>query len=290
MKKRANIADPVLIADGVYWVGFADKRSGLHCNPYLIVDGDEAVVIDGGSRPDFPTVMLKILQSGISPNQIAALIYQHYDPDLCGSIPNFENIIDRDDLKIISDKRNTFFIHHYYVSSPIVSLNQLQHSYTFKSGRRLEFFNTPYCHSMGSFVTFDTKTKVLFTSDLFGGSYPNWNLFLRLPPDAQTCALQCATCRIPDKECPLADCMQFHRAVMPSTRALHNSLRIIAEIPFRILAPQHGSIIDTHADMVAVFKALLSLSDVGIDGVRTACAPCDAQRILDNCAKGCGLK
>lgn len=52
-----NYDRPVKIADDTYWIGFYDKVSGLHCNPYLIVDGDEAVVIDGGSRPDFPIVM-----------------------------------------------------------------------------------------------------------------------------------------------------------------------------------------------------------------------------------------
>ncbi len=97
-----NYESSVEIADGIYWVGFYDAQSGLHCNPYLILDHDEAVVIDGGSRPDFATVMMKIMQTGIAPKQIQALVYQHYDPDLCGSIPNFEDIIRRKDLKIIS--------------------------------------------------------------------------------------------------------------------------------------------------------------------------------------------
>jgi len=43
--------------------------------------------------------------------------YQHYDPDLCGSIPNFEGIIKRKDLKIISASENLIFIRHYSVSS-----------------------------------------------------------------------------------------------------------------------------------------------------------------------------
>jgi sigma-B regulation protein RsbU (phosphoserine phosphatase) len=38
----------VEIAPGIFWVGFYDAPSGLHCNPYLIVDEDEAVVINTG--------------------------------------------------------------------------------------------------------------------------------------------------------------------------------------------------------------------------------------------------
>lgn len=115
-----NYDRPIKIADDIFWIGFYDVESGLHCNPYLIIDGDEAIVIDGGSRPDFPTVMMKILQTGISPSNIVALIYQHYDPDLCGSIPNFEDIIDRDDLKIITSKCSNRFIRHYSVISPLL--------------------------------------------------------------------------------------------------------------------------------------------------------------------------
>ena len=63
------------IADGIYWVGFANPEAGLHCNPYLIVDGGEAVLIDSGSRNDFSTVMLKIMRTGTNPVQIRRLIY-----------------------------------------------------------------------------------------------------------------------------------------------------------------------------------------------------------------------
>ena len=62
-----NNESSVEIAGGIYWVGFHDTESGLHCNPYLIVDNDEAVVIDGGSRPDFATVMMNIMETGIDP-------------------------------------------------------------------------------------------------------------------------------------------------------------------------------------------------------------------------------
>ena len=45
---------PIEIADNIYWVGFHEKISNFHCNPYLIVEGDRAVLIDAGSRPDLP--------------------------------------------------------------------------------------------------------------------------------------------------------------------------------------------------------------------------------------------
>ncbi len=105
--------EPVKIADGIYWVGYSDNNAGLHCNPYLIIEGEEAVLIDGGSRDDFSNVMLKILRTGIEPSQIIRLIYQHYDPDLCSSLPQMESIINHDNLRIISHDDNNLFIHYY---------------------------------------------------------------------------------------------------------------------------------------------------------------------------------
>ncbi|MBU2551603.1 MAG: MBL fold metallo-hydrolase [Proteobacteria bacterium] len=256
----------IKIAENVYWVGFFDTQSGLHCNPYLIIDGDEAVVIDSGSRPHFPVVMMKILQTGIDPSSISALIYQHYDPDLCGNIPNFEDLIAREDLKIISDANNNMFIRHYSVTSKLYALDPMEFCYTFSSGRRLTFHSTPYCHSTGSFVTFDEQSGILFTSDLFGSFGGKWELFLELTSDCHGCrAFQ--DCPRGRSYCPLPDILKFHQTIMPSERALRYALERISAIPCAMLAPQHGSIIHKPEDIVEVTKQLAALEDVGIDGV-----------------------
>ena len=256
----------VEIAPGIFWVGFYDAPSGLHCNPYLIIDENEAVVIDGGSRPDFATVMLKILQAGITTQQIKALIYQHYDPDLCGSIPNFEDAIRQEDLQILSASENMMFIRHYSISSPLVSLSKLKFEYAFSSGRKLQFIKTPYSHSAGSFMTFDPQSGVLFTSDLFGSYGVNWELFLKLKAECIECKnlSQCPR-KLPN--CPVNDILNFHRKIMNSNTALRYSLGQIAKIPFKILAPQHGSIIADEDLLQYIFNLLASLEDVGIDGI-----------------------
>ena len=270
MKKEMteHYESAIEVAGGIYWIGFYDLDSGLHCNPYLIIDNDEAVVIDGGSRPDFPTVMMKILRTGVALPGIKALIYQHYDPDLCGSIPNFEALIGRPDLKIISDAANHMFIRHYAAKSRLVSLESIRHEYRFKSGRTLRFVNTPYSHSAGSFVTFDTKTNVLFSSDLFGSYGSQWELFLKL--DAS--CIECTTFPIcPNKKiyCPLSDILSFHQQIMTSAKALRHSLKQVLKIPFMKILPQHGSIISQPNDFVLLFKLLGNADDIGIDAITT---------------------
>jgi flavorubredoxin len=265
-KDDIDLESSVEIADGVHWVGFFDEQAGLHCNPYLIVDNDEAIVIDGGSRPDFATVMMKILQTGIVPNQIIALLYQHYDPDLCGSIPNFEDIIKRKDLRIISDSANLMFIRHYSVSTRLLPISTLNYQYAFSSGRTLQFIKTPYSHSGGSIVTFDSQSGILFTSDLFGSLGLEWELFLNLKPECLGC-VSLAECPEARDLCPIKDILNFHKTVMPSEKALRYSLQRILDIPFTMIAPQHGSIIKDRETLRYVFEQLATLNGVGIDGI-----------------------
>ena len=265
-KESHNYENVIEIADGIFWVGFYDKQSGLHCNPYLVVDNDEALVIDGGSRPDFATVMMKILQTGIAPQQIRALLYQHYDPDLCGSIPNFEDIIKRDDLKIISASENLMFIRHYSVASKLYSLKSVNFQFEFSSGRTLQFIKTPYCHSAGSFVTFDPKSKILFSSDLFGSYGTDWELFLELQPECMEC-VNVSNCPRNDPKCPVDEMLNFHENLIPSEKALKYALEKILAAPFKMIAPQHGSIISDKKHIPFVIEQLIALKQVGIDGI-----------------------
>lgn len=263
-KKNLDYERAVEIAPGIFWIGFYDKDSGLHCNPYLIVDHDEAVVIDGGSRPDFPTVVMKILQTGIPVSSIRTLIYQHYDPDLCGSIPDFEFIIENDDLEILSHEENNMFIRHYSVSSKMRSILGKNNTYTFSSGRTLEFIHTPYSHSGGSFVTFDSLSGILFTSDLFGSYGQKWELYLELEDHCRECTMT-SNCPKGHEICPLKDIMRFHQKIMTSEKALHYALDAMAEVPFHTIAPQHGSIISGIENIVTVFTHLYRQKNIGID-------------------------
>ena len=258
--------NPIEIAEGIYWVGYTDDNAGLHCNPYLIIEGDEAVLIDGGNRDDFSTVMLKILRTGLDPCQICRLIYQHYDPDLCGNLPQLEAIINRDDLEIISHSENNIFIHYYSKKTPKKDFRFLNHEFVFKTGRKLKFFATPFCHTPGSFVTFDEKTKTLFSSDIFGSYDSRWELFLELNEECRSCEGK-PVCAKNGKKCPLDGIKKFHQQVMSSTKAMTHTLDVLESIDTEIIAPQHGSILSSKEDIKAVIRHIRSLDKIGIDYV-----------------------
>lgn len=262
--EKLDYNEPIKIAEGIYWIGFSDTNIGLHCNPYIIIDGDEAVVIDGGSRNEFSTVMMKILQTGVNPNIIERLIYQHYDPDLCGSLPHFESIIKNDNLKILSHRENNIFINYYASKKPKECIEQKGLVYTFRSGRELRFIRTPYSHSPGSFITYDAKTKTLFSSDIFG-SYNNiWELYLETYNHCLTCSVE-ETCKVSQKLCPIKGIIDFHKRIMTSKVALNYALDQIEKLDIEMIAPQHGSVIVGKKDIQQVIRRIRNIDAIGID-------------------------
>lgn len=268
MDSYGKYEKPAPIAEGIFWVGFRGENTNLFCNPYLIVEDGQAVLIDAGSRTDFAVVMMKILQAGIDPGQIVALIYQHYDPDLCGSMPNFIDMCDNTTLKVLSEKSNTYFLSYYihrdkhHLLSPIN-----EHGFEFSfNNRSLRFISTPYAHSQGSFVTYDEKTRTLFTSDLFGSFSTQWDLFIQLEEACFTCN-DYKDCPHGNTYCPFPDMIAFHRSVMPCEKALRHAIRKIKELDMDVIAPQHGSVLNRKRDIHFMADTLESLSGVGIDGV-----------------------
>lgn len=266
MNQKKSYNRPVEIAENVYWVGFHDVTTNLHCNPYLIVEGDRAVLIDAGSRPDFAVVMMKILQTGISPEQIVCLIYHHVDPDLCGSMSNMVDICTNPELKILSEPRNNTFLGYYLERDKrtlLKSIDEYKGVFTLRD-RMLRFVKTPYAHEAGSFVTYDEKSRVLFSSDLFGSFSSQWELFVDLADDCYTCRDydHCINRRI---YCPLPDILAFHKAVMPSEKAVRCAMEAIGKLDIELIAPQHGSIFKKKSDIKFLIEKLCDLKGVGID-------------------------
>ncbi|HOE17696.1 MAG TPA: MBL fold metallo-hydrolase [Syntrophorhabdaceae bacterium] len=257
---------PIQIAEGIYWVGFYEENTNLHCNPYLIAEGDKAVLIDAGSRPDFATVMTKILQAGVDPDNIVTLIYHHTDPDLCGSMPNVVDLCKNKDLTILSEKQDNIFINYYIDRDKhkfLKTINDLNFFFEF-NGRRLEFIRTPHAHCPGSFVTYDKRTKTLFSSDLFGSFSRQWELFTRLADQCPDCT-DYDNCIASRPYCPLPDIIHFHRDIMPSGKSLRYAMRQISTLDIDRIAPQHGSVFDQKKDIYFLIEKLSTLDKVGID-------------------------
>lgn len=211
---------PVEIADGIYLVGTTNKKGEIECNPYLIIDNDEAVLIDPGSVLDF-TQVFENVSSLVSPDKVKLIVAHHQDPDLCSSIPLFY----RNGITppVALHWRTSVLIRCYGISNQLYVVNENQWSWKFSSGRILRFIPAPYCHFAGSIMTYDEKTRTVFSGDLFG---------TLVFPD-----------HIYADESYKDGMYAFHEHYMPSHEVLMPVMDSLLRIPVERIAPQHGCII-----------------------------------------------
>lgn len=220
--KKYNYDNAVPVTCDIFWVGYFDSESNLHCNPYILIDDHEVVFFDPGSIPHFPTVMRKVIDH-VNPRDISVIVASHQDPDICGNLAVVEDVIERPDLQIAAHGHSIRFIRYYGVGSSFYQVENHDFKLTLKSGRVLEFIHTPFLHASGSIMTFDSKTRTLFSSDLFGALSDNWSLFAGK-----------------DFIKPLTG---FHEIYMSTSKLLGPCVEKVRQLkPERIL-PQHGSIL-----------------------------------------------
>lgn len=212
----------IKIADRIYWVGMYLDGDPFQCHPYLIENGDESILIDPGSMIEFVETTKKIASITEFRN-IKYIILHHQDPDLVAAVPEIEKLIDREDLQIITHSRMTVLIKHYLVKSSYYEIDKNSYELITNSGLKLRFLTTPYCHSPGAFVTYEPKTKTLFSGDIFGGIEQSWEFYA--------------------KEDYFEKAKQFHQEYMPSKDIFNYALSKIESLDIDLIAPQHGSII-----------------------------------------------
>ena len=214
---------PVWLADGIWWVGHVLKDDPFQCHAYLIEHGDQCVLIDPGSALTWGHVRAQV--EHITPlSNVRYLVASHQDADITAAIPFIEQESDREDLQIVTHWRTQTIIRHLGLRSDIYRVED--HAWTLDlGGRVLRFVLTPYAHFPGAFVTFDTRTGVLFTSDLFGGFTDGQRLFADSVDDFEVLR-------------------PFHQHYMPSREVLAYAMAQIESLPVTLIAPQHGLLID----------------------------------------------
>lgn len=237
-----NDAEAVEVTRGIYWVGSHDPKELYHCNPYLLIDGEEAVIFDPGGITDYPEVARKIF-SIVKPVQIRYVVLHHQDPDICASMPLLEEVLDHGQMKILTHSRASVLIGYHGIKNEFYLVDKNRYSLTLKSGRILRFLTTPFCHFPAAIVTYDEREKVLFSSDLFGAISPGWSLFAGEGYEEQM--------RI------------FHVGYMASTRHLSKVMERMATLDLEMILPQHGSIISK--EMIPQCIDFLKKLPCGID-------------------------
>jgi len=211
------------IAPNIYWVGYVIPDDPFQCHVYLIKNKDESILIDPGSMITFPVVLEKI--TSIMPlRDIKYIIMHHQDPDIVGCYSTLETLFPKGERYVVTHWRTEMLLKHYQWKTPFYLIDK--NDWKLKAGNReLEFVFTPYAHFPGAFCTYDKKSKILFSSDLFGGLTPEFELFAKSVDEYFEYA------------------KPFHKHYIPSKDVLNYALSKVKEKDISMIAPQHGSII-----------------------------------------------
>jgi len=129
------------------------------------MDGEEVLLIDPGSTLDFEIVK-KQIESIISVEKLTGIVVHHQDPDLCAAIPLFEKA--GFSAPIMCHWRTMLIAQHYGINSDWYLVNEHGYRYNFSGGRVLRFVPAAYLHFPGTVMTWDERSGVLFSGDLFG--------------------------------------------------------------------------------------------------------------------------
>lgn len=210
----------VQIAEGIYWVGIKDEIKGLQCNPYLLIDNDEAVLFDPGSVLDFKYIYENI-KSIIPIEKIKYVVLHHQDPDFCSSVPLFEN--EGAKFIIVTHWRTQTIARYYGIKSEYYLVDENNYTLKLRSGREILFVPTPYLHFPGAIASYDKTSKTLFSSDLFGAISDDSDLYAG--------------------EDYIEKMKTFHEHYMPSNDILRPVMEMFLMMDILVIAPQHGSII-----------------------------------------------
>ncbi len=225
---------PVQLGEGIYWIGYTETDSVFRTNAYLVKSGGEAALIDAGSAVYFDSMYSQI-EKIVDVGTINYFIQHHQDPDLCASLPRWEDKIGP--RKILAHTKANILIWHYGVKSELVNVDETGWELKLPD-RTLKFIFMPYMHSPGEIMTYDPKTKILFSGDIFGGLSMDWSLYAN--------------------EYYMDSMEMFMENYMPSTEIVNENLKRIEGLEIEMICPQHGSIIPKDS----VEKAVRTLKEL----------------------------
>jgi len=205
----------------VYWLG-VPEMTPFRCNTYLLVDGQEAIVIDPGCENAFDFVKMRVAQI-LPPEKVTALIICHQDLDGTASMTGWLAV--NPSVKILTSIPANFILPHDDKSdSAFVSMIE-NPVYTFESGRRLKFIESPFLCFPWAFTTYDEASKFLFSGDIWAAIEMEWRLVVE------------------DFEKHESELNCFHRDHMASNIAARGFINRLRGIEINAILPRHSSII-----------------------------------------------
>lgn len=156
-----------LSIDEMMFEGMWELPAGVTLNSY-IVKGDKTAIIDGFIGWDgVPETLYKALKAiDVNPENIDYLVVNHTEPDHSGWIEDFKKI--NQNFKLLGTVKAVDMVKSFYGQEIEIDVVKEGDSIDLGQGIQLSFYPVPNVHWPETMLTYEGKTKTLFSCDLFG--------------------------------------------------------------------------------------------------------------------------
>ncbi len=167
----------VNVTKDIYYIGVNDRETalfenmwplyqGVTYNSYLIADEKTALMdtVKINKVDDF----LAKLEDALGGKHLDYLVIQHMEPDHSSSI---ETVLNKyPDVRLVGNKKTIDMLKEFYGIDDTEKILEVAEGQELCLGSRtLKFFMTPMVHWPESMVSYETRDKILFSQDAFGG-------------------------------------------------------------------------------------------------------------------------
>ena len=237
--------EKVLYDDGVHkciMFSFDDEEqedSFLSVNQFLILQNDNAVLIDPGSEAIFDE-LYDAVSRYVSIENIKFIFFSHQDPDVSGSIGQWALTTK---AKFVMSGLWVRFMTHYGFTelSRVVALPDRGAKINF--GKEfLEFVPAHFLHSPGNFSLYDSKSKILFSGDIGAAIVKSEDSHKKVSNFAEH----------------VKHLEGFHKRYMASNIFCKAWVKRAKQLDVKMIVPQHGFIFENE-DVDAFFSWLAAL-------------------------------
>jgi len=219
--------------------------SAVQANQYLIIHGDEAILLDPGGHK-VQSKLYADISVLIPPSQIKYLFLSHQDPDVVASL-NYWMMVTQ--ASALISKLWIRFLPHFGLDSKLEGrVMPVDDGGTkLKLGEDCELLILPahFLHSPGNFQVYDPRSKILFSGDL-GASLGQDYVYVE------------------DFKAHIKYMEGFHRRYIASGKVLKLWVNMVKDLDIEMIAPQHGAVFKGR-DMVERFLEWVSSLECGVD-------------------------
>jgi len=190
-------------------------------NQHVIVDGDEAMILDPGGHKVFSKVLSDTL-SVIGRSQLTTLFLSHQDPDIVAAVNGW--LMSTDATAYVSVLW-TRFVAHFGLSHLVMDrMKEMDdEGMIFELGdARLPAIPAHFLHSAGNFQLYDPVSKILYTGDLGA-------------------AVTSEEREVSNFEAHIPHMEGFHRRYMGGGTVMRAWAKMARTLDIEIIAPQHGA-------------------------------------------------